>query len=387
MRLGYPDIDIGPHPAEDVWISSAIHVSAMVVLYYDYILTLDREVQFLWPPHNKQGWFTMACLLNRYVPVLGYLPVVVSLFIKLDLPVCIGLHAYNEWFMMVVQLHAGILCSIRVYALYGQSRRIQVFLGFISLISLVTAGGAILFSRHAENGNDVIPVISSFVGCSHFLSSEKGRTSAIAWAGLSVFDTVIFSLTLYKAFTIGRGIRLLDVIVRDGTMYFLYDLFSLFTDKTPTIPNRVLSIMNFVNIFSLLFSPPLLRSFTTTLTNVLSAGLVSRLVLNLRERNSVLASLPTTVETELRFQAGLPVAQKSMTCIGNLPSCGCKRPWDLVGLVGMTFLLQIGPRSLYSVAHNWRKHGGGRPIRRKEAYDTLHESSFYCITHNEIILV
>jgi hypothetical protein len=31
-----------------------------------------------------------------------------------------------------------------------------------------------------------------------------------------VFDSLIFFLTLYKAFTMGRGIRLLDVIVRDG---------------------------------------------------------------------------------------------------------------------------------------------------------------------------
>jgi hypothetical protein len=30
------------------------------------------------------------------------------------------------------------------------------------------------------------------------------------------FDSVIFSLTLYKAFTIGRGVQLLNVIVRDG---------------------------------------------------------------------------------------------------------------------------------------------------------------------------
>ena len=41
--------------------------------------------------------------------------------------------------------------------------------------------------------------------------------AALAWMGLLVFDSVIFSLTLYKAFTMGRGIRLLDVIVRDGT--------------------------------------------------------------------------------------------------------------------------------------------------------------------------
>ena len=30
------------------------------------------------------------------------------------------------------------------------------------------------------------------------------------------FDSVIFFLTLYKAFAIGRGVELLDVIVRDG---------------------------------------------------------------------------------------------------------------------------------------------------------------------------
>jgi hypothetical protein len=39
----------------------------------------------------------------------------------------------------------------------------------------------------------------------------------------------------------------------------------------------------------------------------LSATLVSRLVLNLREQNAALAGLPTTVETELRFQGALPV--------------------------------------------------------------------------------
>jgi Family of unknown function (DUF6533) len=53
-------------------------VSDKVILYYDYALTLSREIQFLWPPHNKQGWFTMACLLNRYLPLLGHLPLVIS---------------------------------------------------------------------------------------------------------------------------------------------------------------------------------------------------------------------------------------------------------------------------------------------------------------------
>jgi len=56
----------------------------LVMLYYDYLLTLPREIQFLWPPHNKQGWFTLACLLNRYVPTIGLVPIVVSYFIPVN---------------------------------------------------------------------------------------------------------------------------------------------------------------------------------------------------------------------------------------------------------------------------------------------------------------
>jgi hypothetical protein len=39
----------------------------------------------------------------------------------------------------------------------------------------------------------------------------------------------------------------------------------------------------------------------------LSTTLASRLVLNLREQNSVLEGLPTSIETQGEFQAALPI--------------------------------------------------------------------------------
>jgi len=51
----------------------------------------------------------------------------------------------------------------------------------------------------------------------------------------------------------------------------------------------------------------------------LSSTLMSRLVLNLREQNSALSDLPTTVETEHRFQAALPGALQPRTPTGNFP--------------------------------------------------------------------
>ncbi len=60
---------------------------SLAILYYDYLLTLPLEIQFLWSP-GKQGWLTVACLLNRYLAVFGHIPLAVSYMLRRDdLPV------------------------------------------------------------------------------------------------------------------------------------------------------------------------------------------------------------------------------------------------------------------------------------------------------------
>jgi len=206
-----------------------------------------------------------------------------------------------------VQTLVAVLCLIRVYALYNHSRRVLGFLVFIVLMSFAAAVGAFIACQLTGGGLiPVLPGLSSpiqVMGCSQFTPLVGGRFTAIPWTGVLAFDSVVFSLTLYKAFTMGRGIQLLDVIVRDGTVYF----FTLF-------------VINLASIVNLLHSPSFLRSSAQTLTNVLSTTLVSRLVLNLREQKSTLVFLPTTLETENRFQAALPVALQSMASVGTHPS-------------------------------------------------------------------
>ncbi|KAI0272849.1 hypothetical protein BGY98DRAFT_152955 [Russula aff. rugulosa BPL654] len=284
MSSNVNPIDLGPDAAYYIWLSTFYDLPAAVMLYYDYFLTLPREIQFLWPPHNKQGWFTLTCLLNRYIPMIGVMPVAISYFFPVNPSVrpCAGLHAYREWFMVSVQAHAGVICLLRVYALYGRSRRILVLLIFFAMGSFVTAFVSLFLDRKA--GDETIPVISPFGGCAQYTPMTGGRFSAIAWAGGFAGDTAIFFLTLYKAFTIGRGVKLLDVLVRDGTMYF-----------------SALSLMNLGNIMTLLFAPPLLKTSITSYTNVLATILVNRLVLNLRERAAT-NRLSTTVESAGRFR-------------------------------------------------------------------------------------
>ncbi|KAH9953087.1 hypothetical protein BC827DRAFT_1250848 [Russula dissimulans] len=314
-------------------------------------------------------WF-----LNRYIPLLGYLPTVLSYFITVSLPFCAGLHVYRDWLMVVIQVFASVLGFIRAHALYGQSRRVLGFLVFTGVVSFIITTvrrfpqaltwrmyiphpfflkGVILGSHYG--GGEEIPVLSGFVGCSEFTPSLGGRLATIAWVNMLVIDSVTFSLTLYKAFTIGRGIRLLDVIVRDGTMYFF-----------------IVFIMNLVNILILRYSPPLRRTSTTVLTNVLSSTLMSRLVLNLREQNSTLSDLPTTVESELRFQAALPSAQKSMTSNGNIPPVCLMYETATPGVVGASYQ---SPSEDVKVSMTMRHKPlmWGPRCRSEPGYGTLYE--------------
>jgi hypothetical protein len=54
-------------------------VLSLVILYYDYILTFSREVEFFWPHENRVGWVSSIYFLNRYVAIFGYIPIVLRL--------------------------------------------------------------------------------------------------------------------------------------------------------------------------------------------------------------------------------------------------------------------------------------------------------------------
>ena len=49
---------------------------------------------------------------------------------------------------------------------------------------------------------------------------------AAAWAGMLVFDLLVFCMTLYKSIILPRpnGVNIMDILLRDGELYlFLMD--------------------------------------------------------------------------------------------------------------------------------------------------------------------
>ena len=71
------------------FINYALHAVPLVVLYYDYLLTLGDEIENYWPPRRPLNWLSALFLGTRYFTLLGLTPILVSIILGAESTVCI----------------------------------------------------------------------------------------------------------------------------------------------------------------------------------------------------------------------------------------------------------------------------------------------------------
>ncbi|TDL18461.1 hypothetical protein BD410DRAFT_495143 [Rickenella mellea] len=204
---------------------------------------------------------------------------------------------------MIIQALVSITLLTRTYALYGRSRRILALTCLTFVFALVF--GVCMITK--------VPLsIDGGPGCGISVDDATGRAYGIAWIGVVVFDTEILILTAWKTFNIFRvwkglgmvctgGARIAYVFLRDECTYY-----------------GVLTIANLSQILTLLYSPPLLKGLSTNFVAIMAVIVISRLMLNLREPDTL---APSTSElgtlVELRT---FKVKEATLTTTGWLAS-------------------------------------------------------------------
>jgi len=247
-------------PNQQLQTHYAVAVVSFVILYYDYFLSLATEIEHFWPPKRCITWPSILFFCNRYLSLIGSVPVVLEEFYNSGKDeLCAPLQTYHHYYITVIQFIVAVMCTLRVSALYNNNPFVIGLLIVISIGVVATASWAL------HSGTPFLKV--DVHGCHPMFPQSEGTHLAITWGSLLGFDLMVFLLTLYKALCIGRKHpgTLFHVILRDGTLYFV-----------------ILFISNTVCVFAYLHAPPLLKGVTSILANVLSATLLSRLMLNLR---------------------------------------------------------------------------------------------------------
>ncbi|KAF8799570.1 hypothetical protein BYT27DRAFT_7201457 [Phlegmacium glaucopus] len=254
--------------ARDILIHNCLHFFAISCLYYDHFVSFDQEIDYLWtrPRSQSSYWF----FLNRYFAFFGNLVVTILGFSDLSAQVCKRYLLFRQLFLLVNQVLVCVLLTLRVYALYECSMRILTFMLGSGVTLLILPCWA-LFSQMS------VPPKTTVSGCHVGLPPITAIRLAGAWEALFAYDSIIFSLTIYKTWKARRDhavtgveIPLISLILRDGAMYF-----------------SVMAICNLSNILTFYLCGPFLRGGLSTFANSISVTLMSRLMLNLHRTADV----------------------------------------------------------------------------------------------------
>ncbi|EJD05145.1 uncharacterized protein FOMMEDRAFT_166802 [Fomitiporia mediterranea MF3/22] len=204
--------------AQDQQSVKYVVVASFVVMLYDNLLTLSKYFSLFWGPRRSRG--SALFFITRW-PVLleSLLYLIYSLDFKSSEPVC-KMEAYlTAWGALVFLIPLQVVIILRTIALWERTRSI-IFVLFTT--AMATDVALLVLLTHLSISLDymVDPLFAPFLGCESGLISFNPKATIPCYIALIAFDTMIFSLTLYRALRTIRRTHLVTILVRDGFFYY-----------------------------------------------------------------------------------------------------------------------------------------------------------------------
>lgn len=216
-------------------IGKQSRAGALGLLAYDHFITLDREIELIWrQDKNRQGFWLFV--FNRFFPLLWLIFDTIPLARSgiVSSKICIIYLMCDDIVTLLITISVQSILQLRVYALYGRSRRMLIFL--VCCCTVEIAIMAILVGVTMRKISH-LPVVSTPTGCYY---SGIFSLSALFWIPILIFEPILCLLILWKAwgeeimYRFGLGLREFDgrpkatstprmvkLIARDSLMYFL----------------------------------------------------------------------------------------------------------------------------------------------------------------------
>ncbi|RDX52918.1 hypothetical protein OH76DRAFT_134940 [Lentinus brumalis] len=279
------DATIIVEQAFDLRLDALCSISASVLLFYDYLLTLDKEAGLFWK--KKISGASLLFLCNRYLTLLTRVSATVDLCQYVPWAVFSGLRAH------ALSRHTPL--GILVFLL-SLGPDVVNLIKLANGVSGIFSGPVWAVESCAEGGADIMPLPQQ--SCIDYArtSSCDPKYVIISRCCLITADVILLLITwisLWRTviYVSGKPTRLpfTKVLLRDGTIYFIIILtmnilhlaFALpsVSVSHPTEGTHSASSRNFSQI--------------TVFTKPITAILVSRFLIDLQEANQRSAMVPS----------------------------------------------------------------------------------------------
>ncbi|KAF5381589.1 hypothetical protein D9615_005415 [Tricholomella constricta] len=195
-------------------------------ILHDYLITLEDEIRYIWS--QKRGLSKFLFLWIRYysLALLLFDVTQIHLFTKPGITsdtVCVAMDSIIRVVGAISLWSIEIIMQMRVYALYGCSRRVALFNGTLFLAS-IAAFLWILIHNAQKRGAVIAEAIHlPLPGCPSIHSGVEW----LQWVPATAFEGILFGFALFKTLKTAASrvmrkttLSLYSVLLRDNLFYF-----------------------------------------------------------------------------------------------------------------------------------------------------------------------
>ncbi|KZP20512.1 hypothetical protein FIBSPDRAFT_1044785 [Athelia psychrophila] len=253
---------------ERIHILFYFDVASTCLLSYDYLLTFSSEMSLIWAGPRKWTVFQVLFVLSRYSPFADAVIVLYAhLGLNIDNTFCDRLHIAIGWMLTLGQMLTEVTFLMRVWAMWGGTRRIGAFLGAFFLaawIPCIVLEGIILNAFAATT-----QASSSVIGCTKDIAGDV-KLVRTQDAIILLYWIVLLALLVCKGGSPRKrlsGTGFYALLYRDGITYCV-----------------LLCGLGTVKMIATVFAPEFLKLLNFLQHAILSV-LTNRILFRLRQYN------------------------------------------------------------------------------------------------------
>lgn len=198
-------------------------------VFYDWALTIDDEVRYVWPQKMSVGkgiflwvrYYTLALLAYDLLQIQWLARVRPAVT---DPMLCIIMDPIDRLSGAVLLWSVEIIMQLRIYAIYERSctvARVNVALFVASIAGFIyVLVTNVLLRENAIQHVLLLPL----PGC----PAIQTKTEWAQWIPATIFEGIMFGFVLFRSFRLsfrnlrlGRGVSLYEVVIKDQIRYWV----------------------------------------------------------------------------------------------------------------------------------------------------------------------
>jgi len=196
------------------------------------LITLDEELKLVWPQRLNRGKVLFLFVRYYTIAVILLNTIQIHLFTHKGYATdtsCVAFYVVTRVAGGIAVWAIEIIIQLRIYALFGCSRKIAIFNAVLFFTSMLSCLGIITYDGVLRKQLIADAVHLPLIGCPVI----NGGVQWAEWVPTTIYETILFSFALFKylqrpgKLAIGEDISMYNTLINDNMLYFLSVTFVL----------------------------------------------------------------------------------------------------------------------------------------------------------------